>query len=227
MGTDTARADPRAAHKPKGKAMAGDDAHIYAPAEGHRLPHDPFKSIVGPRPIGWVSTVDAAGRPNLAPYSFFNALGDDPPIVGFSSTGWKHTVANAEATGAFCWNLSTYALREPMNVSSANVGAGVDEFALAGLTAAPGRVVAAPRVAESPVNFECRVTEIVRLRDAAGRSLEQWLVLGEVVTVHIAPDHLRDGLFDTAAAEPILRAGGLADYARINAAAMFRMKRPG
>lgn len=206
--------------------MAGNDAHIYAPADGHRLPHDPFKSIVGPRPIGWISTADAGGRPNLAPYSFFNAFCDTPPIVGFSSTGWKHTVANAEATGVFCWNFTGHALREAMNASSANVGAGVDEFALGGLTEAPGHAVGAPRVAESPVNFECRVTEIVRLRDAAARTLEQWLVLGEVVMVHIAPDHLREGLFDTAAAAPILRAGGPADYARIDAGSIFRMKRP-
>ena len=206
--------------------MAGENAHIYAPADGHRLPHDPFKSIVGPRPIGWISTLDAAGVRNLAPYSFFNAFCDTPPIVGFSSVGWKHSVANAEATGVFCWNLATYALREEMNASAATVGAGVDEFALAGLTPLAGHVVGAPFVAESPVNFECRVTEIVRLRDAQGGTLDQWLVLGEVVLVHIATASLRDGIFDTAGAVPILRSGGPADYARIDAAAMFRMGRP-
>ena len=206
--------------------MADEHAHSYAPADGHRLPHDPFKSIVGPRPIGWISTVATDGTHNLAPYSFFNAFCDRPPIIGFSSDGWKHTVANAEATGAFCWNLATFALRDAMNASSAGVPAEVDEFVLGGLTALPGRVVAAPRVGESPVNFECRVTEIVQLRAAGGASLEQWLVLGEVVMVHIAPDHLRDGVFDTAGAVPILRAGGPADYARIDATAMFRMTRP-
>ncbi len=206
--------------------MAGENAHIYAPADGHRLPHDPFKSIVGPRPIGWISTADAEGRRNLAPYSFFNAFCDTPPIIGFSSVGRKHTVANAAATGVFCWNLATFALREAMNASSATVAAGVDEFVLGGLTAAQGYAVAAPRVAESPANFECRVTEIIRLRDAGGGSLEQWLVLGEVVLVHIAPEHLREGIFDTAGAEPILRGGGAADYARIDEATMFRMGRP-
>ena len=206
--------------------MAGENAHIYAPADGHRLPHDPFKSIVGPRPIGWISTVDAGGLRNLAPYSFFNAFCDAPPIIGFSSAGWKHTVANAEATGVFCWNLATFARREAMNASSAGVAAGVDEFGLSGLAALAGQAVAAPRVAESPVNFECRVTEIIRLRDTRGASLEQWLVLGEVVMVHIALDHLRDGIFDTAGAVPILRGGGPADYARVDAASMFGLPRP-
>ena len=206
--------------------MADERAHIYAPADGHRLPHDPFKSIVGPRPIGWISTVAADGTHNLAPYSFFNAFCDAPPIIGFSSSGWKHTVANAEATGVFCWNLATFALREAMNASASTVPATIDEFVLSGLTALPGQAVGAPRVGESPVNFECRVTEIVRLRDAAGAALEQWLVLGEVVLVHIAPEHLREGIFDTAGAVPILRGGGPADYARVDEAAMFRMKRP-
>lgn len=206
--------------------MADENAHSYAPADGHRLPHDPFKSIVGPRPIGWISTADRAGRRNLAPYSFFNAFCDTPPIVGFSSVGWKHSAANAEATGVFCWNLATYALREAMNTSAATVAAEIDEFALGGLTPLTGHVVAAPFVAESPVNFECRVTEIIRLRDRAGASLDQWLVLGEVVMVHIAPEQLRDGIFDTAGAMPILRGGGPADYARVDAAAMFTMRRP-
>ncbi len=206
--------------------MAGADAHVYRPADGHRLPHDPFKSIVGPRPIGWVSTADAHGVRNLAPYSFFNAFSDKPPIVGFASIGRKHSLANAEATGVFCWNLATWALREPMNASSASVAEDKDEFELAGLTALPGGAVAAPRVAESPVNFECRVTEIVRLRDAAGAPVESWLVLGEVMLVHIAPDHLRDGLFDTAATAAILRGGGPADYFRAGPESMFRMGRP-
>lgn len=206
--------------------MATNDAHSYVPAEGHGLPHDPFKSIVGPRPIGWISTFDREGRRNLAPYSYFNAFCDHPPIIGFSSAGWKHSAANAEATGAFGWNLATWELREAMNASSAGVGPEVDEFELARLTPLACTDVPAPRVAESPVNFECRTTQILRLRSAAGAESDAWLVLGEVVRVHIDRAHLKDGIFDTAAAGPILRAGSLADYLRVGPDAMFQMPRP-
>ncbi len=206
--------------------MATDDAHFYQPADGHRLSHDPFKAILGPRPIGWVSSHDAEGRPNLAPYSFFNAFNDAPPILGFASADWKHSVANLEATGVFCWNLVTRALAEPMNATSEAVPRGADEFALAGLTASPGRVVSAPRVRESPVNLECRVTDIIRLRTGEGRALDTWLTLGEVVAVHIERHLLRDGVYDTASAHPVLRAGGAGDYAEITPGAMFTMRRP-
>jgi flavin reductase (DIM6/NTAB) family NADH-FMN oxidoreductase RutF len=196
--------------------MARHDAHVYEPAAGHGLKHDPFNAIVGPRPIGWISTVSGQGVRNLAPYSFFNAFNYVPPIVGFSSIGWKDSVANIEATGQFVWNLATRPLAEAMNASSAVVGQEVDEFALAGLTPVPGRLVDAPRVLESPVNFECRLTQLIRLQDAAGAAVDTWLVLGEVVAVHIDQGLLAGGVYDTAAAEPILRAGGR----------MFEMLRP-
>lgn len=203
------------------------DRHFYEPAQGHGLPHDPFKSIVAPRPIGWVATLDAAGKRNLAPYSFFNAINGAPPMVAFASSGHKDSVSNAEATGEFVWNLATRPLAEAMNHTSASVPPDVDEFELAGLTPAASHRVAAPRVAESPVNFECRVCDIVRLRDSAGRSLDSWLVIGEVVGVHIDPRLLVDGIYDTVAAEPIMRAGGPADYFGISAGDRFQMRRPG
>src|SRR5579875_359827 len=171
------------------------DKHAYVPAEGHGLKHDPFNAIVGPRPIGWVSTVDAEGRRNLAPYSFFNAFNYKPPIVGFCSTAWKDSVANAQATGGFVWNLATRRLAEQMNATSAMVPHEVDEFDLAGLTPAPSRRVAAPRVAESPVNFECLVTEIVRLKTAARAQVDSWLTFGEVVAIHIDRRLLQDGVY--------------------------------
>ncbi len=206
--------------------MAGPDAHYYQPSQGHRLAHDPFNSIVAPRPIGWVSSLDREGRRNLAPYSFFNALNYRPPIIGFSSNGWKDSVANLEATGEFCWNLATRPLAQAMNASSAGVAHEVDEFALAGLTAVPGRIVAAPRVAESPVNFECRVTQTLRLRTVEGREVDTWLTLGEVVAVHIDPALIENGIYVTARAHPIVRGGGPGDYAEITEAAMFFMGRP-
>jgi flavin reductase (DIM6/NTAB) family NADH-FMN oxidoreductase RutF len=206
--------------------MAESDAHVYEPAAGHRLRHDPFNAIVGPRPIGWISTVSAEGVLNLAPYSFFNAFNYTPPIVGFCSIGWKDSIANVQATGAFVWNLATRDLAEAMNASSAMVGAETDEFALAGLTPAPSRRVAPPRVLESPVNFECRLAQLIQLQSAAGEPVASWLALGEVVMIHIDRRLLVDGVYDTAGARPILRAGGRGDYVEVTPEAMFEMLRP-
>lgn len=207
--------------------MADDTAHFYVPGEGHGLKHDPFNAIVGPRPIGWISTVDRVGAANLAPYSFFNAFNYFPPIIGFSTIGWKDTVANVEATGEFGWSLATKALAQEMNLTCAPAPPEIDEFDVAGLTRAPSRLIAPPRVLESPVNFECRLTQLIRLTDVAGATLDTWLVLGQVVGVHIDRAFITDGLYDTAKARPILRAGRLGDYAEITPEAMFEMPRPG
>jgi len=206
--------------------MADDSAHFFEPRQGHGLTHDPFNAIVGPRPIGWIGSVDASGGRNLAPYSFFNAFNYRPPIIGFSSIGWKDTMANIAATKAFTWNLATLPLAHQMNASSASVAAGVDEFDLAGLTPAQSRLIAAPRVLESPVNFECRLTQMLQLQTLAGEAVQTWLVLGEVVAVHIDRGLIKDGVYDTAAGQPILRAGRMGDYAAIRPDAMFEMPRP-
>jgi flavin reductase (DIM6/NTAB) family NADH-FMN oxidoreductase RutF len=200
--------------------------HFYEPAQGHGLPHDPFNAIVGPRPIGWVSTRAADGVLNLAPYSFFNAFNYTPPIVGFCSIGHKDSVRNVQATGEFVWNLVTRDLAEAMNQTCAAVPPEVDEFALAGLTPEPSRIVGVPRVQQSPVAFECRVSQVVQLTSAAGAAIESWLVLGEVVGVHIAQRLLKDGVYDTANAGHVLRGGGPADYFTIGPAQLFRMFRP-
>ena len=200
--------------------------HFYEPRLGHGLAHDPFNSIVGPRPIGWVSTRSSAGVLNLAPYSFFNAFNYVPPIVGFASIGYKDTVANVEVTGEFCWNLATRPLAEAVNATSATVGPDVDEFTLAGLTPEPSQIVAVPRVGESPVSFECRTSDVVRLRSAAGDEVDTWLILGEVVGVHIAAELVADGVYRTADAEPVLRGGGPADYFAITPDNLFQLRRP-
>jgi flavin reductase (DIM6/NTAB) family NADH-FMN oxidoreductase RutF len=135
--------------------------HYYEPRTGHGLPHDPFNAIVGPRPIGWISTQSKDGIVNLAPYSFFNAFNYVPPIVAFSSINYKDTVRNAEETGEFAWNLVTMPLAEAMNQTCAAVPPDVNEFELAGLTQAPSRLIQAPRVGESPVSFECKVTYLL------------------------------------------------------------------
>jgi flavin reductase (DIM6/NTAB) family NADH-FMN oxidoreductase RutF len=207
--------------------MAGPSAHVYEPAQGHGLRHDPFNAIVGPRPIGWISTISAAGVVNLAPYSFFNGFNYVPPLIGFSSIGWKDSVANAAETGEFCWSLATRALAEPMNLTCAPAPPDIDEFEVAGLTHAPSRLVKPPSVLESPVNFECRVSQLIQLQGADGAKLDGWLVLGQVVCVHIDPACLKDGVYQTAAARPILRAGRMGDYFEITPEAAFEMRRPG
>ncbi len=206
--------------------MSSDPHHYYEPSQGHRLPHDPLNAIVAPRPIGWISTRGPNGHVNLAPYSFFNVFNYTPPIVGFSSTGWKDTVRNASETGEFVWNLATRKTAESMNATSAAVPYESDEFVLSGLTPVPSRLVGAPRVAESPVNFECKVIDIRQLQDHRGTALQTWLVLGEVLAVHILSSLLKDGIFDTFGAGIIVRAGGASAYAEIRPDIRFDMKRP-
>ena len=200
--------------------------HFYEPRLGHGLPHDPFNAIVGPRPIGWVSTRSNDGVPNLAPYSFFTAFNYIPPIVGFSSTGPKDSLRNVQENGMFVWNLVTRPLAEAMNQTCAPVSPEVNEFELAGLATAPSRVVDVPRVADSPVSFECRSTQIIQLEGLDKQKVPTWLVLGEVVGVHIAAHLLKDGIYDTANAGHILRGGGPADYFTIGPEQLFKMWRP-
>ncbi|HEY4204887.1 MAG TPA: flavin reductase family protein [Xanthobacteraceae bacterium] len=202
------------------------DLHFYEPANGHGLRHDPFNAIVGPRPIGWISSCDAKGNVNLAPYSFFNAFNYHPPLIGFSSTGWKDTVANIQETGEFVWNLATMDIAQAMNATSATVAHEVDEFGLGGLTKLPSRIVKPPRVRESRVTFECKLSEIIQLKGADGKKAEAWLTLGEVVAVHIDKALIKDGVYQTALAHPILRAGRMGDYIEVRPDAMFEMVRP-
>ena len=202
--------------------------HYYEPVRGHGLQHNPFKAIVAPRPIGWISSLNPAGVANLAPYSFFNAFNDVPPIVGFSTTGQKKdTLRNVEQTGEFAFNLVTRTLAQAMNATAASVSPEVNEFELAGLTPAPSRIISAPRVAESPVSFECKCTEILQLKGADGVKTPAWLVLGEVVAVHIDKSLLRDGAYDTAAAGHLARGGGASDYFWVGQDTLLRMTRPG
>ncbi len=200
--------------------------HFYEPRLGHGLPHDPFNAIVGPRPIGWISTRSNDGVLNLAPYSFFTAFNYIPPIVGFSSTGPKDSLRNVQENGMFVWNLVTRPLAEAMNQTCAPVSPEVNEFELAGLSTAPSRVVDVPRVADSPVSFECRSTQIIQLEGLDKQKVPTWLVLGEVVGVHIADHLLKDGIYDTANAGHILRGGGPADYFSIGPEQLFHMWRP-
>ena len=206
--------------------MTSKDLHYYEPVNGHGLRHDPFNAIVAPRPIGWISSRDTKGNVNLASYSFFNGFNYTPPIIGFSSISWKDSVRNIQDTGEFVWNLATRDLAQQMNATSAHVPRDVNEFELAGLTMAPGKLVNVPRVAESPVSFECKLTQIVQLQSAAGNKVQGWLTLGEVVAVHIDKAMIKDGVYQTALARPIMRAGRRGDYFEIRPENMFEMVRP-
>ncbi|UJR24834.1 hypothetical protein I4U23_006206 [Adineta vaga] len=201
------------------------DVHFYEMKSGHGLSHDPFKAIVAPRPIGWISTQSPDGHVNLAPYSFFNALGENPHIVGFSSYGYKDSVTNVEKTKEFVFNLATRELAEKVNITSFVAPYGINEMQLAGLEPAPCRLVKAPRVRDSPASFECRLLSVTHLHDMDGNPTKSYLVLGQVIGVHIQRKFITpEGLFDTAAACPIGRCGYLSDYAEVNH--LFHMRRP-
>ncbi|MGE3876971.1 MAG: flavin reductase family protein [Parvibaculaceae bacterium] len=196
--------------------------HYDAIANAHGLPNDPFKSIVVPRPIGWLSSLSRAGIPNLAPYSFFNAIAEEPHYVVIGSGGIKDSLSNIEATGEFAVNLATYELREKMNMSSSRVAPDVDEFKLSGLTPAPSRFIKPPRVAESPAALECRLFQIVPLPDDHGDA-QDWAIIGRVIGIYIDDRFIHEGRVDTAAMQPIARLG-YSEYATVSS--VWRMRRP-
>jgi flavin reductase (DIM6/NTAB) family NADH-FMN oxidoreductase RutF len=196
---------------------------FYEPAKGHGLPHDPSKAIVAPRPIGWISTISRSGELNLAPYSFFNALSTRPFLVWFSSEGEKDSATFAAETGEFVANLVSRDLAEKMSRSAVDAPRGISEFAYAGLTPAPSRLVAPPRVAEAPAALECKVTEILRPKALDGSDAGVFVVTGEVVGVHIDDAMLTDGLFDAVKAGNVARLGYM-DYSMVNET--FQMRRP-
>ena len=188
------------------------------------LPRDPFKAIVAPRPIGWISTRAPDGRVNLAPYSFFNAFNSVPPIVGFSSEGCKDSASFARDSGEFVANLASRDLMQAMNQTSAALPRGESEFAQAGLAMAACRLVRAPRVAAAHAALECKLVAVVPLKGARGEAIDAYLVLGEVVAFHIDDALIRNGRFDTAAAQPLARCG-YQDYAVVES--LIALARPG
>ena len=190
----------------------------------HGLPRDPFKAIVSPRPIGWITSMSAKGEINLAPYSFFNAVSDTPPIVLFSSEGPKDSLIFVEETKEFVCSLATFDLRTAVVETSAQFPRGVNEMAEAGLTPAPSRLVRPPRVADAPAALECKLLLVLPLTDLDGQPTGSTLILGQVVGVHIDRAFLKGGLFDVAAAGTIARCGYRGDYAEVTS--VFEMLRP-
>ncbi len=191
---------------------------FFAYETGHGLPHDPFKAIVAPRPIGWITSMSLSGEINLAPYSYFNGVCSRPRLVCFSSEGRKDSVTFIEETKEFVCNLATWDLRDAMNLTSAPFPRGVDEMRAAGLTPAPSRLVKPPRVAEAPAALECRAWRIL---DLPGEN--NTMVIGEVVGVHIDDAMIVNGRLDVTLYKPLARLG-YRDYAAV--AEVFPLTRP-
>ncbi|QFT31669.1 flavin reductase family protein [Roseibium porphyridii] len=189
----------------------------------HGLPHNPFKAIVAPRPIGWISSQDSDGRTNLAPYSFFNCVCDRPPIVLFSSSGYKDSVANVDSTGEFVCNMASWDLKDEMNLSSAAVPHETSEFDLTGLEMAPSRLVRPPRVAKAVTALECKHLQTLQMKGLDGKEADSWVVFGQVVGVHIDDNIIVDGRVDVTRYKPLSRLGYM-DYAVIEQ--VFEMGRP-
>ena len=188
-----------------------------------KLRHDPFKAIVAPRPIGWITSISAKGEINLAPYSYFNGVSSKPNLLMFASEGRKDSVANIEETREFVCNLATYDLREVMNATSAPLPHGINEMIRAGLEPAPSRLVKPPRVNASPCALECKLIKIVAMETADGKPVDCHVVFGQVVGVYIDDRFIVDGLLDTAAMKPIARCG-YDQYSVVES--VFSMTRP-
>jgi flavin reductase (DIM6/NTAB) family NADH-FMN oxidoreductase RutF len=198
---------------------------FYEPAKRDKrlLPNDPFKAIVAPRPIGWVTSMSAKGEINLAPYSFFNGINSRPNLVMFSSEGLKDSVSFIAETKEFVCNLATWDLREQVNATSAPLARGVNEMERAGLEPAPSRLVKPPRVAASPCAFECKLVRIVDLTTFDAKPLDSHVVIGQVIGVHMDDRFIVDGRLDTAGLKPIARCG-YDQYAVVES--LFAMQRP-
>lgn len=180
---------------------------FYAQSDGHGLRNDPFKAIVAPRPIGWISTMNSRGIPNLAPYSFFNAFAARPHLIGFSSEGMKHSISNAKETGEFVFNLVSEQLLMAMNATSLVVDEDVSEFDIAQLEMAQSRLVRAPRVAAAPASLECKVVNFLELSDINAQPTGKYLIVGQVVGAHIKDEFIVDGRFDLGLVKPVVRCG--------------------
>lgn len=181
---------------------------FYEPSKrDHGLPFSPLKAIVAPRPIGWISTLSRDGVANLAPYSFFNLISEDPALVMFSSVGRKHSVVNAEETGEFVCNLATIDLIDAVNLSSAEISADKSEFEHAGVEQAPSRLVKPPRVAEAPCALECVYVETLRPKDRHGHLADRHMVMGEIIGVYVNEAFIRHGRVDTALMGALARCG--------------------
>jgi flavin reductase (DIM6/NTAB) family NADH-FMN oxidoreductase RutF len=197
---------------------------FYEPRKkSHGLPHDPFTAIVGPRPIGWITSMSLKGEINLAPYSFFNSISSNPPMVMFASEGRKDTLNFIEETGEFVCNLAVWELREELKETSRAFPRGVNEMDAVGLEAAPSMLVRPPRIKASPCALECKWLNTLRVNDIEGNPAPRFIAFGQVIGIHINDRFINNGLLDTAAMKPILRAG-YHDYFVVTKDALFSMR---
>jgi flavin reductase (DIM6/NTAB) family NADH-FMN oxidoreductase RutF len=189
---------------------------FYEPGKSdHGLPYNPFKAIVAPRPVGWLTSMNAKGEVNLAPYSFFNAVSDVPPIVMFSSDGYKDSLSFIAETKEFVCNLAVLDLLDAVVTTGVSYPRGINEMIEAGLEPVPSRLVKPPRVKASPCALECKLLQIVEMRDLDGNPAERHVAFGQVIGIHIDDRFIRNGRLDTAAMQPIARCG-YADYAVVD-----------
>lgn len=201
--------------------------YFYEVAKGHGLRHNPLKAIIAPRPIAWISSISENGVANLAPYSFFNMINDRPPMLVFCSNGAKDTVRNIQETGDFVVNIPTHSQAAQLNETSVAYAPDVDEFEVVKLEREAARLVAPHRVRGAAAALECSSVEIIQLRDHDGSAINSWLVIGRILAVHISRQLINDGTYDTAKANPILRAGYADEYWAIDIHGKFSMRRPG
>jgi flavin reductase (DIM6/NTAB) family NADH-FMN oxidoreductase RutF len=203
---------------------------FYKPGEPHGLRHNPLISCVVPRPIGWISTVDTQGVSNLAPYSLFNLVRYDPPVVMFSANGRhgdggiKDSVVNARTTAEFVYNTATWDLRHACNESSAAFDRGVSEFEALNVETLPSNLVRPKRVKSSPVQFECETSLVIELPSKAPNAAPNTIVFGDVVDIHIADWALKDGMIDIPSVRPLACMGYL-DFTSVDS--IFSMPRVG
>lgn len=198
----------------------------YEPKSGHPFKVDPLNILIGPRPIGWISSLSETGNANLAPYSFFSLFNYRPPIIGFSSVGEKHSLRNICKYKEFVWNLTTRNLVEKMNLTCAEVEETIDEFALAGLHKLESKHVKVPRVAESLAQFECQLSQIIQLKNSAGALLPSWLILGEVIHIHVHKKMINEGEVNGFNSGIVLRGGGPSAYLEVTHDQRFDLLRP-
>ena len=191
---------------------------FYQPKDGHGLPHNPFNALITPRPIGWISSRNASGHNNLAPYSFFNGVAYTPPQVMFAATDRKDSLANIRATGVFCVNIVEFAMRDAMNASSEGFAADIDEFEPAGVTPTQCETIDCARVAGAPASLECQLAQIVTLKGA-----DNFVIIGEVTGIHLRDDAIVNGRFDVTTFRPLSRLG-YRDYSVVDN--LFSLSRP-
>ena len=203
-----------------------EEFHSYQPSAGHGLKYNPLPTIIGPRPIAWISSKSSNGILNLAPYSFFNLFNYSPPIIAFSSVGYKDSIRNIDSSKDFVCNIVDRSLASKMNLTSIPLEYEISEFDYAELGAFPSDIVSVPRVLEAKIALECRLSRIFQLSDSNGVEIDSWMIVAEVVKVHINKKIINNNSLDLKEFKQILRGGGKSDYYQVELGDIFYLDRP-